>query len=66
MMATVAKEIELEDKFENMGGQMVKEVATRPPMSPVTVNHRDQLAQAIAERRVIGGRGANPMDLKRG
>jgi chaperonin GroEL len=33
---SVAKEIELEDKFENMGAQMVKEVASRPPTSPVT------------------------------
>jgi chaperonin GroEL len=33
---TVAKEIELEDKFENMGAQMVKEVASRPPTSPAT------------------------------
>ena len=33
---SVAKEIELKDKFENMGAQMVKEVASRPPMSPVT------------------------------
>ena len=33
---TVAKEIELEDKFENMGAQMVKEVAARPVIWPVT------------------------------
>jgi hypothetical protein len=33
---SVAKEIELTDKFENMGAQMVKEVASRPPTSPVT------------------------------
>ena len=33
---TVAKEIELEDKFENMGAQMVKEVASRTSTSPVT------------------------------
>ena len=33
---TVAKEIELEDRFENMGAQMVREVASRPPTSPVT------------------------------
>jgi len=33
---SVAKEIELKDKFENMGAQMVKESLPRPPMSPVT------------------------------
>ena len=33
---TVAKEIELEDKFENMGAQMVREVAQRPTTSPAT------------------------------
>ena len=33
---TVAKEIELEDKFENMGAQMVKEVASKTSTSPVT------------------------------
>ena len=33
---TVAKEVELEDKYENMGAQMVKEVASKPPTSPVT------------------------------
>ena len=34
---SVAKEIELENKFENMGAQMVKEVASKPLMWPVTV-----------------------------
>ena len=33
---SVAKEIELKDKFENMGAQMVKEVASKRPMSPAT------------------------------
>src|SRR5437867_1586539 len=33
---TVAKEIELKDHYENMGAQMLKEVASRPPTSPVT------------------------------
>ncbi len=33
---SVAKEIELKDKFENMGAQMVKEVASKTPTSPVT------------------------------
>ena len=37
---TVAKEIELEDKFENMGAQMVREVARRPPTRPVTARPR--------------------------
>lgn len=34
---TVAKEIDLKDKFENMGAQMVREVASRPTTTPVTV-----------------------------
>ncbi|MFT4961653.1 MAG: chaperonin GroEL [Paracoccaceae bacterium] len=65
---TVAKEIELEDKFENMGAQMVKEVASRTNdeagdgTTTATV-----LAQAIVSeglKRVAAG--MNPMDLKRG
>jgi chaperonin GroEL len=65
---TVAKEIELEDKFENMGAQMVKEVASRTNdeagdgTTTATV-----LAQAIVGeglKRVAAG--MNPMDLKRG
>ncbi|MEP3437096.1 MAG: chaperonin GroEL [Hoeflea sp.] len=65
---TVAKEIELEDKFENMGAQMVKEVASRTNdeagdgTTTATV-----LAQSIVRE---GGKavaaGMNPMDLKRG
>jgi len=39
---TVAKEIELEDKFENMGAQMVREVASKRPMLPATHHHRDR------------------------
>ena len=65
---TVAKEIELEDKFENMGAQMVKEVANRTNdeagdgTSTATV-----LAQAIIKEGVKGvAAGMNPMDLKRG
>ena len=38
---TVAKEIELEDKFENMGAQMVREVARRTSERPATDHHRD-------------------------
>jgi len=65
---SVAKEIELEDKFENMGAQMVKEVANRTNdeagdgTSTATV-----LAQAIVKEGIKGvSAGMNPMDLKRG
>ena len=65
---TVAKEIELEDKFENMGAQMVKEVASRTNdeagdgTTTATV-----LAQAIIREGLKSvAAGMNPMDLKRG
>ena len=65
---TVAKEIELEDKFENMGAQMVKEVASKTSdnagdgTTTATV-----LAQAIyTEGSKVVVAGANPMDVKRG
>ena len=65
---TVAKEIELEDKFENMGAQMVKEVASRTNdeagdgTTTATV-----LAQAIVKEGLKQvAAGLNPMDLKRG
>ena len=65
---TVAKEIELEDKFENMGAQMVKEVASRTNdeagdgTTTATV-----LAQAIIREGMKSvASGMNPMDLKRG
>ncbi len=65
---TVAKEIELEDKFENMGAQMVKEVASRTSdeagdgTTTATV-----LAQAIVREGLKQvAAGLNPMDLKRG
>ncbi|MGQ9508826.1 MAG: chaperonin GroEL [Thermodesulfobacteriota bacterium] len=65
---TVAKEIELEDKFENMGAQMVKEVASKTSdtagdgTTTATV-----LAQAIyREGMKVVAAGANPMDVKRG
>lgn len=65
---SVAKEIELEDKFENMGAQMVKEVASKTAddagdgTTTATV-----LAQAIISAGVKNvTAGANPMDLKRG
>src|ERR671915_2427954 len=65
---TVAKEIELEDKFENMGAQMVREVASKSSdaagdgTTTATV-----LAQAIVqEGHKAVAAGMNPMDLKRG
>jgi chaperonin GroEL len=65
---TVAKEIELEDKFENMGAQMVREVASRTNdeagdgTTTATV-----LAQAIVTEGMKSvAAGMNPMDLKRG
>ena len=65
---TVAKEIDLEDKFENMGAQMVKEVASKTSdtagdgTTTATV-----LAQAIyREGSKVVAAGANPMDVKRG
>ena len=65
---SVAKEIELEDKFENMGAQMVKEVASRTNdeagdgTTTATV-----LAQAIVREGLKSvAAGMNPMDLKRG
>ena len=65
---SVAKEIELEDKFENMGAQMVKEVASRTNdeagdgTTTATV-----LAQAIVREGMKAvAAGMNPMDLKRG
>lgn len=65
---TVAKEIELEDKFENMGAQMVREVASRTNdeagdgTTTATV-----LTQAIVREGIKSvAAGMNPMDLKRG
>ena len=65
---TVAKEVELEDKFENMGAQMVKEVASKTSdtagdgTTTATV-----LAQALyREGYKVVAAGANPMDVKRG
>ena len=65
---SVAKEIELEDKFENMGVQMVKEVASQTSdaagdgTTTATV-----LAQAILREGLKAvAAGFNPMDLKRG
>jgi len=65
---TVAKEIELKDKFENMGAQMVKEVASRTSddagdgTTTATI-----LAQAIFREGIkVVASGANPMEVKRG
>lgn len=65
---TVAKEIELEDKFENMGAQMVKEVASK---TGDDAGDGTTTATVLAEAIIIGGvknvtAGANPMELKRG
>jgi chaperonin GroEL len=65
---TVAKEIELEDKFENMGAQMLREVASKTSdVAGDGTTTATVLAQAIVKE---GGKavaaGANPMDIKRG
>jgi chaperonin GroEL len=65
---TVAKEIELSDKFENMGAQMVKEVASRTSdQAGDGTTTATVLAQAIVREGVKAvAAGMNPMDLKRG
>ena len=65
---TVAKEIELEDKFENMGAQMVKEVASRTSdLAGDGTTTATILAQAIyREGSKLVAAGMNPMSLKRG
>src|SRR6202158_2569908 len=65
---TVAKEIELEDKFENMGAQMVREVASK---TSDTAGDGTTTATVLAQAIVREGAksvaaGMNPMDLKRG
>jgi len=65
---TVAKEIELSDKFENMGAQMVKEVASK---TSDTAGDGTTTATVLAQAIVREGSkavaaGMNPMDLKRG
>src|ERR1700693_2731492 len=65
---TVAKEIELDDKFENMGAQMVREVASK---SADAAGDGTTTATVLAAAIVRGGAkavaaGMNPMDLKRG
>lgn len=65
---TVAKEVELEDKFENMGAQMVKEVASKTSdVAGDGTTTATVLAQAIYREGVkLVAAGHNPMDLKRG
>src|ERR671922_848683 len=65
---TVAKEVELEDKFENMGAQMVKEVASKTSdVAGDGTTTATLLAQAIVrEGAKFVASGMNPMDLKRG
>jgi chaperonin GroEL len=63
---TVAKEIELEDKFENMGAQMVRETKTSDQAGDGTTT-ATVLAHAIVREGAKGvAAGMNPMDLKRG
>lgn len=65
---SVAKEIELEDKFENMGAQMVKEVASKAnDAAGDGTTTATVLAQAIVNEGLKSvAAGMNPMDLKRG
>src|SRR6187397_2259912 len=65
---TVAKEIELEDKFENMGAQMVREVASKTSdVAGDGTTTATVLAQAIVREgsRLVAG-GHDPMEIKRG
>ena len=65
---TVAKEIELEDKFENMGAQMVREVASKTnDVAGDGTTTATVLTQAIVREGVKGvAAGMRPMDMKRG
>jgi chaperonin GroEL len=65
---TVAKEIEIKDKFENMGAQMVKEVASKTSdVAGDGTTTATVLAQAIyTEGAKLVAAGANPMEIKRG
>jgi len=65
---TVAKEIELEDKFENMGAQMVREVAskTNDTAGDGTTTATILAASIVREGAKLVAAGMNPMDLKRG
>ena len=65
---SVAKEIELKDKFENMGAQMVKEVASKTSdVAGDGTTTATVLAQSIVKEGMkFVASGMNPMDLKRG
>src|SRR5208283_2992029 len=65
---TVAKEIELEDKFENMGAQMVRQVASKTSdiAGDGTTTATVLTASMIKEGLKLVAAGMNPMDLKRG
>src|SRR5215468_5690014 len=65
---TVAKEIELKDKFENMGAQMLREVASKTnDLAGDGTTTATVLAQAIVREGMKSvAAGINPMDLKRG
>src|SRR5881392_914427 len=65
---TVAKEIELADKFENMGAQMVREVAskTNDLAGDGTTTATVLAASILREGAKLVAAGMNPMDLKRG
>src|SRR6516164_6241623 len=65
---TVAKEIELDDKFENMGAQMLREVASKTSdVAGDGTTTATVLAQAIIKEGAKSvAAGSNPMDLKRG
>ncbi len=65
---TVAKEIELEDKFENMGAQMVREVASKTSdiAGDGTTTATVLAAAIVKEGSKAVAAGMNPMDLKRG
>src|SRR5215217_6551473 len=65
---TVAKEIELTDKFENMGAQMVREVATKSSniAGDGTTTATVLAASIVREGAKSVAAGMNPMDLKRG
>lgn len=64
---SVAREIELEDKFENMGAQMVKEVASKANDAADGTTTATVLAQAVINEGLKAvAAGMNPMDLKRG
>jgi chaperonin GroEL len=65
---TVAKEIELDDKFENMGAQMVREVAskTNDTAGDGTTTATVLAASIVREGAKLVAAGMNPMDLKRG